>query len=349
MRVSRNVVAIVSSILFVVLAALLVVVPVPFVTWRPGNTVNVLGSVEKGPLLEVRGIQNYATDPSQLLMTTVSTTRVDSRVSLPEALLAHLRTRADALPREVLYPAGLSNAEVREEAVAAMDTSRSNATVAALRAATQTVTEMPIVSSVTLSGPAHERLQPGDLIEAVDGTPVNSVTQAVEIISARGVGEPVVFKVLRDDATENISVETAADDQGRASVGISVSTGFTYAPDVVYRVDSSVVGPSAGLVFSLAIYDKITEGNLLGDEVVAGTGTMKPDGNVGGIGGVRQKLAGAERDGATVFLLPLANCSDVGNLSTDMRLVPVSTLKDAISALQLIDEGKSYAEVPTCG
>ncbi len=348
MRVSRNVVAIVSSIMFVVLAALLVVLPVPFVTWRPGNTVNVLGSNDDGPLLEVQGIQNYATAPSQLLMTTVSTTRVDARVSLPEALLAHMRTRADALPRAVLYPAGLSNTEVREEAVAAMDTSRSNATVAALRAAVQTVTEMPIVSSVTLSGPANDRLQPGDLIESVDGKEVDSVTQVVDIIAASAVGKPVVFKVLREGAVDNVSVQTDEDSQGRASVGIKVSAGYVYAPDVIYRVDSSVVGPSAGLVFSLAIYDKITEGNLFGDKVVAGTGTMKPDGNVGVIGGVRQKLAGAERDGATVFLLPRDNCEDVGNLSTDMRLVPVSTLKDAISALQLIDEGKSYAEVPTC-
>lgn len=346
---SRNVVAIVSSILFVVLASLLVVLPVPFVTWKPGNTVNVLASVDSGPLLEVKGIQNYPTDPSQLLMTTVSTTRVDAHVSLPEALLAHLRPRADALPREVLYPAGLSSDEVREEAVAAMDTSRSHATVAALRTASQTVTEMPIVSSVTLSGPANDRLQPGDLIESVDGTAVESVSQVGELVSARGVDEPVVFRVLRDGATESVSVQTSASAEGRPSVGITVSPGYKYAPEVVYRIDSSVVGPSAGLIFSLAIYDKITEGNLLGQEVVAGTGTMMPDGNVGSIGGVRQKLAGAERDGATVFLLPSSNCSDVGDLSTDMRLVPVSTLKDAISALQLIDEGKSYAEVPTCG
>ncbi len=348
-RVSRNVVAIVSSILFVVLAALLVVVPVPFVTWRPGTTVNVLGSTDEGPLLEVKGIQNYPTDPSQLLMTTVSTTRVDSRVSLPEALLAHLRTTADALPREVIYPAGLSDEEVREVAVAEMDTSRSSATVAALRAAVQSVTEMPIISSVTLSGPAHDRLEPGDLIESVDGKEVENVEQVVDIVNGRDAGEPVVFTVLREGATETISVPTVEDAQGRTSVGIKVSAGFRYAPDVVYRVDSSVVGPSAGLVFSLAIYDRITEGNLLGDEIVAGTGTMGPDGSVGAIGGVRQKLAGAEGAGATLFLLPRGNCPDVGNVSTNMRLVPVSTLKDAISALQLIDEGKSYAEVPTCG
>lgn len=347
--VSRNVVAIVSSVLFVLLAASLVVVPVPFVTWRPGNTVNVLGSSDEGPLVEVKGVQNYPTESSKLLMTTVSTTRVDASVSLPEALLAHFSQKADAMPREVVYPAGLSNEDVREEAIAAMDTSRSNATVAALRAAGQSVTEMPIVSSVVLSSEANGRLFPGDLIESVDGTEVKMREQVGDLIAERAVGDKVVFKILRDGARENVSVVTTEGGQGRSVVGINVGVGFRYDPQVIYRVDSSVVGPSAGLVFALAIYDKIDEGNLLGDQVVAGTGTMDPEGKVGPIGGVREKVAGADEDGATVFLLPTDNCADLGDLPTQMRLVPVATLKDAIAALQLLNEGKSEAEVPTCG
>ncbi len=347
--VSRNVVAIVSSVMFVILAALLVVVPVPFVTWRPGNTINVLGSTVEGPLVEVKGVQNYPTDASKLLMTTVSTTRVDATVSLPEALLAHFNSQADALPRDVVYPVGLSNDDVREEAVAAMDTSRSNATVAALRTARQSVTEMPLVSSVVLSGPAHDELLPGDLIESVDGTPVTTREEVGEVIAERSIGDRVVFKVLRDGAVESVTVETVEGSGSVPVAGISVGTGFRYDVDVVYRLDSSVVGPSAGLVFALAIYAKIDQGDLLGSEVIAGTGSMDPDGKVGAIGGVREKVAGAEEDGASVFLMPEENCDDVGGLPTSMRLVPVSTLKDAIKALQKINEGNSYAEVPTCG
>ncbi len=346
---SRNAVAIVSSVMFVILAALLVVVPVPFVTWRPGHTINVLGSNEEGPLVEVRFVQNFPTEPGKLLMTTVSTTRVDASVSLPEALLAHFNGTADALPRDVVYPVGLSNEEVREEAVAAMDTSRSNATVAALRAASQQVTEMPLVSSVVLSGPANDKLQPGDLIESVDGVAVTTPEEVGELIAERAIGDRVVFKVLRDGVGESVTVETVEGSGSAPVAGITVGVGFLYAPEVVYRLDSSVVGPSAGLVFALAVYTKIDDSKLLGDEVVAGTGTMDPDGKVGAIGGVREKVAGAEADGASVFLLPQENCDDVGGLPTDMRLIPVSTLKDAIKALQKINESKSYAEVPTCG
>lgn len=346
---SRNTVAVSSAILFVVMAAILVLAPVPFVTWRPGSTVDVLGSNGEGLLLEVNGIQNYSTDPSKLLMTTVSQSRVDAQVSLTEALVAHFSSRADVLPRDIVYQKGLSDDEVRQEAVAAMDTSRINATVAALRAAGQTVTEMPQVSAVVLSGPAKDLLLPGDLIESVNGRGVETSKEVTDIIAVvEPDADPVVFTVLRDGASENVSVVPGQDAKGRVDAGIQVSPGFDYTPEVVYRIDSSVVGPSAGLVFSLAIFDKITENNLIGDDVVAGTGTMGPGGNVGSIGGVRQKLAGAESAGAKVFLLPMGNCTDIGDLSTDMLLVPVSTLKDAIAALQLIDEGR-YAEVPTCG
>ncbi len=346
---SRNIVAIVSSVMFVILAALLVVVPVPFVTWRPGQTVDVLSSNDEGPLIEVKGVEDLSSGTGTLLMTTVSTTRVDASVSLPEALLAHFDSRADALPRDVVYPAGLSDQEVREEAVAAMDTSRSHAVVAALRVDGQSVTEMPVVSSVVLSSPANGLLLPGDLIEEVEGEKVQTRAEVGALIAAGTVGEPVVFKVLRDGASTIVSVVTTDGGQGKPVAGINVGVGFRYAPEVVFRVDSSVVGPSAGLVFSLAIYDKISERNLLGDLNVAGTGTMDPTGRVGRIGGIREKVAGAEADGATVFLLPLANCTDFGDLPTRMRLVPVETLKDAISALQLINEGNSLSEVPSCG
>ena len=86
----------------------------------------------------------------------------------------------------------------------------------------------------------------------------------------------------------------------------------------------------------------------LGGAQVAGTGTIDASGKVGRIGAVREKIRGAERDGAEVFLVPEDNCADIGELDTDLQLVKVATLKDAISALQLIDEGNT-AEVPTCG
>ena len=163
---SRNALAVVSSLLFAALAALLVLLPVPYVAWRPGQTIDVLGATDKGAVIDVSGLPTYETS-GRLLMTTVSTTSVDASLSLPEAIFVYLDPTSDAMPREVIYPPGKSSDQVESEAVAMMDSSRNNATVAALRAGGVKVTELPRVKSVVLSGPSAEKLQPGDLITAV--------------------------------------------------------------------------------------------------------------------------------------------------------------------------------------
>ncbi|MHA6511638.1 YlbL family protein [Tessaracoccus sp. Z1128] len=346
---SRNAVAIVSSLLFVALAALLVVLPVPYVAWRPGQTIDVLGSAEDVPVIEVSGLPTFETDGS-LLMTTVSTTRADSSLSLPEAVFVYLSNDSDAMPREVIYPPGKTTDQVRNEAVAMMDKSRINATVAALRAAGVAVTELPRVESVVLSGPSADRLEPGDLLTAVDDIAMKTREDVIAQVGTHAVGDVIVFTVLRDGQEVTVSVTASASptDSRRAVVGVSLDTGYRYSPQIQFGVDQSVTGPSAGLVFALGLYERITEGHLINDAVVAGTGEIDPNGRVTKIGAVREKIKGAERDGGTVFLVPEGNCADVGNLDTDVLLVTVSTLKDAIAALQLINEGNT-AEVPTCG
>lgn len=344
---SRNLTVIVSSILFVVLAALLVLLPVPFVTWRPGATTDVLGERAGQPVVEIEGIETFK-PTGRLLMTTVSASRVDASVSLPESFIAYFGKSSEVMPRDVVFPPDRTGDQVREEQVVQMDSSRTNASVAAMRAAGQQVTELPMVTSVTLTGPAVDKLKPGDLIESVDGGAVANRDDVVAAVRKRSVGEPVVFRVIRDGARETVSVVTAADSNSRPVVGISVGQGFQYAPQVTFNLDSNVVGPSAGLVFALAIYDKVSGGDLLGDATVAGTGAIDPTGSVSAIGGVRAKIAGAGAAGASIFLLPQANCADLGKVSTNMQIIPVASLRDAIAALQLIKEGQRPMEVPSC-
>lgn len=113
---------------------------------------------------------------------------------------------------------------------------------------------------------------------------------------------------------------------------------------------ADVGGPSAGLMFTLGIIDKIdgngTGGDLTGGRRVAGTGTITADGTVGAVGGVPLKTRAARRDGATVFLVPRAECADArAGLPSGLRLVPVTTLKTAISALAALNGG---GKVPSC-
>ncbi|MFC7895866.1 S16 family serine protease [Streptomyces sp. NPDC057381] len=108
-----------------------------------------------------------------------------------------------------------------------------------------------------------------------------------------------------------------------------------------------VGGPSAGLLFSLGIIDKLAAGDLTGGKVVAGTGTITTGGKVGPVGGVPLKTQAARRDGATVFLVPKAECSDArAELPKGLRLIPVTTLDGAVDALDALRSGKG--EVPAC-
>lgn len=341
--------AVVSSLLFAILAVTLVLVPVPYVARRPGQTIDVLMVDKSAPVIDVTDAPTFPTN-GKLLMTTVSTTRVDATLSLPEAIFVYLGGDSDAMPRDVIYPPGKSSEQVESEAVAMMDTSRTDATVAALRAAAIPVTETPRVDSVSLAGPSADLLRPGDLILTVDGHQVSTSKDVGAALAVHVAGEQVVFKVQREgkEVSVPIVLEVSQTNPGSVIAGIGVGTGYRYTPRVTFGVDPSVTGPSAGLVFALGIYDKVTDGDLIGGQVVAGTGTIDPNGKVGAIGGIREKIKGAERDKATVFLVPEGNCADIGALDTRVRLVKVGTLKDAISALKLINEDNS-AEVPTCG
>ena len=114
---------------------------------------------------------------------------------------------------------------------------------------------------------------------------------------------------------------------------------------------ADVGGPSAGLLFTLGIIDKLdgngSGGDLTGGRTIAGTGTIGTDGTVGAVGGVALKTQAARRDGATVFLVPRAECSDAkSELPKGLRLVPVTSLKGAVSALEALETGKG--SVPSC-
>ncbi|MDF6042725.1 hypothetical protein LRD69_11250 [Streptomyces sp. JH14] len=119
--------------------------------------------------------------------------------------------------------------------------------------------------------------------------------------------------------------------------------------DVTLRL-ADVGGPSAGLFFALGIVDKLdgdgSGGDLTGGRTVAGTGTIEANGNVGAVGGVSLKTQAAKRDGATVFLVPKAECREAGaELPKGLKLIPVTTLANAVSSLKALEQGH---KVPSC-
>ncbi len=164
--------------------------------------------------------------------------------------------------------------------------------VAALRQAGIEVQSWPMVSSVSNSGAAIGILEPGDLIKAVDGRPTRTLAEVQAAISRLDVGDDVEFLILRDGVQSRMKVTTrsTATEPDRPIVGITLDVGYSYDAD--RRASPSIRpigGSSAGLMFALAINDKLTEADLAAGRSIAGSGTMAADGTVGPIGGCRRR------------------------------------------------------------
>jgi PDZ domain-containing protein len=210
--------------------------------------------------------------------------------------------------------------------------------------------------------PAEGRLHAGDVIKAVDGTTVKQPSDVAKLVTEHKPGQKVVFTVVpakeqaaalkekRTAATKDVTITTTtSDDSGtkRAIVGISAGTDHTFPFTIDIKL-ADVGGPSAGLMFSLGIYDKLTPGDLTGGKFVAGTGTIDDDGTVGPIGGIEMKTIGARDKGAQYFLTPADNCAAAAkDTPSGLRLVKVKTIADALEALKDIREGDT-ADLPKC-
>ena len=221
--------AAVSAVLFVLCAAVIALVPVPFVTFSPGAVHDLLASPDAGPVVEVEGVPDYPT-PGRLLLPTVAVSPSEARVSLPEAVYAHWAPSREVFPREAVHRTGTSPAELSARLTQQMTTSRVNAAAAGLRAAGVDVRQVPMVQSVASNGPAVDRMLPGDFILAVDGTPTPTPTDVRGRVEDRAVGAPVTFTVLRGKERLEVTIATSQKTTLKAS---SCTNGLQIPPSAL--------------------------------------------------------------------------------------------------------------------
>lgn len=160
-------------------------------------------------------------------------------------------------------------------------------------------------------------------------------------------GQTVTIDYRRKNEPAGVAQITlgANKDRDYGFLGVAVLDA-PWAPFVVNFNLANVGGPSAGLMFSLAVVDKLTTGDLAGSNFVAGTGTISADGKVGQIGGITHKMVAAHAAGATVFLVPAKNCYEASSDNpSGLRLVKVETLAQAVDALHAITAG---GQPPSC-
>jgi len=341
----RSLTLLIASVGTAVAIAVSVLVPVPYVILGPGPTLNTLGKDSSGhPVIMISGHPTYQTI-GHLNMVTVSYQGcAGNRFNIFTALMAWLNPHQAVVPESEICPAGQTQKQTQEQDTQQMTSSQESATAAAL-----TELDIPYSTEVTVvqaekGFPAYGVLEAGDVITAVDGTPVTSQADLTKLIYAHPAGSTLTLTISRDDQTRHVQVGTK-ESGGHPVMGVAITETYKFPFQVKITV-GDIGGPSAGLMFALGIIDKLTKLNLTGGKFIAGTGEITASGQVQPIGGIQQKMVGARDAGATVFLTPAANCADAkGAVPAGMRLVKVSTLNQAVGYLEALRSGQS---APSC-
>ena len=337
---SRRTSTLVAAVLLVVVVVGVgTVVRVPFVALGPGPTYDTLGAVDGTPVVAVDGTPTYPT-AGHLNMTTVA---VNDGVTALSALGFWLAPDRRLVPRDTVYPPGQTTEQVDEQNTQQFAASETNAELAAM--AQLALPTRATVAEVVPGSAAEGVLREGDTIVSVRGVPVSTPDQVAAALDGTAPGDPVDVAYERDGTPAVARVVLGPNpDGGRGMLG--VRPGVEPATGDITISLGDVGGPSAGLMFALAVVDKLSPGELNGGRFVAGTGTIDTAGNVGPIGGIPFKMRAARDAGATVFLVPDANCTEAAaNAPDGLQLVRVPTLASAVGSLEALNAG---AAVPSC-
>ena len=261
------------------------------------------------------------------------------KATLLERIFGGLHDGADLYPASAVNPPGVGDSQRRRIDFQDMHRSQQVAAAVALKAAGEKVTLRATGARVDLvepGKPAVGKLEPDDVLTAVDGVRVQSPRDVFVAMKKHSIGELVRFTVRRGRSTLVVGVRSVAADQGprRPVVGVFLTTALDIHLPVAVRIDAgNVGGPSAGLAFALEVYVKDGHDIVHGHRVAA-TGEIFPDGSVGPIGGIKQKTIGAREAGVDVFLVPAGdNAREARRHAGRLRIIPVETFPQALRAL----------------
>ncbi|MGB3437997.1 MAG: S16 family serine protease [Actinophytocola sp.] len=333
------------AVSFVVVAALALIggfVKVPYVSIGPGPTYDTLGDVNGQAVIEVDGTKSYPTS-GQLRMTTVS---INDEVTLFDALGRWVSGRYALAPRDEYFGPGQTQEDLERENKVMFQDSQSAAETAALRLLDNPV--KVIAQEITRGAPADKVIQPGDRLWVVNGKNIAVQEDVREALQGTKPGQTVSITFQHEDEakkTVDVKLGKAADfgsdDRPEGFLGLAPADRADVDFETTIHLED-VGGPSAGLIFALAIVDTLTPGQMENGRTVAGTGAIDVKGNVQPIGGIPFKLIAANEDGAGTFLVPADNCAEAkSNAPEGMQLVKVETLAGAVEALEDLDAGRT--------
>jgi PDZ domain-containing protein len=333
---------ILASVLIAIGIAIAIAWPitVPYYTLSPGPVYDTSDFIE---------VENgYVSDQGELLFLTVSL----KEANIFEYAAGSIDERVTVSARDNVRPTGVSPDDLRREALESMEQSKQDATFVALTSLGYEVTFIgtgALVIETVPDAAADGVLLAGDIIIEMDGQTVAFRSDIIDQLGDFDVGDDVTFVIERpaEDSADEYTQEDVglvlgphSDDPTKPMIGILLGNNepIVEFPVEVVIDSQNIGGPSAGLMFTLQIMDQLTEDEITKGHRIAGTGTIRRDGTVGAIGGIRQKVYGAIGSGATAVLTPASNYDDALEAAGDkIVVVRVETVDDALVYLESLE------------
>ncbi|SDB87435.1 PDZ domain-containing protein [Pelagirhabdus alkalitolerans] len=323
-----------SLIIFAIVA--FVTVPLPFYVYQPGTV---------DSLHEVVNIENSYTGEGELNLVTVRGGRATPLL----AMTTFFSSYRDLLPIGDVFPDGYDRDQYMQAQLQMMESSQEAAIVVAYQEANEAIDvyyEGVYVVSTMDDLPASEKLEIADKIMEVEGQRIDDADHLIEIVSQYDIGDHLTFVIERDEQMfeETIELVPLPDEPQRPGIGIQLVTNREISIERDVQFDSGEIGgPSAGIVLSLEIYNQLTETDLTNGLKIAGTGEIDYEGNVHRIGGVDKKVVASDREDVDIFFVPNDGGTNESNyelamatkasIDSDMEIVPIDTVSDAIEFL----------------
>ncbi|MEI3606740.1 SepM family pheromone-processing serine protease [Pseudogracilibacillus sp. SE30717A] len=338
MRITKR--TLVYSFIITLTFFLLFTLDLPYYIYKPGHADSLENMVE---------IENGYQGKGDLHLVTVS----GGQATPIQYILAKFMNYNEIVPIEEARPEGMTDNEYMRHQLMLMENSQQSSTVVAYRAAGKKYSieyNGIYIIGVVENMPADEVLEPGDRITHVDGKQMKEANEMVEYVQMKKDGDKIELDIDRNgkQMKKTIKVESFADQEEKVGIGIQLVTDQEVVVDPPVHIKSgNIGGPSAGLMFSLEIYNRLTEEDITKGYHIAGTGEIDFDGNVLRIGGIDKKVVAAHREGIEIFFAPNEKGNKESNyqvakktaeqIGTKMKIVPIDTFDDALAYLNQLE------------
>lgn len=341
-----------SVLIGLIIACVLFLVPLPYYIYKPGSAEEI-----KPMVVLHEGAAGASDEKGTFMLTTVRA----ENARIATYLIAMVHPYHEVGLKEAAYQPGESQNEYTQRQVYVMKSSQSDAIQAAYLHAKipyKISGDGVMVLRFVEGTLAADVLKSGDTIVKLDDTPITSTSELQERLSKNKPGDTVTITYLRGDKTltSELKLSSLKDndgkDTGRVGLGIlnpaDLQSIKPEDPNMEVNVNVGAIGgPSAGLMFSLEIFNQLVQEDITKGYRIAGTGTITPKGQVGAIGGIQHKIVAADREGAEIFFAPADYTTESGarytnysdavkrakQIGTKMKIVPVSTMDDALTYL----------------